>query len=120
MFEPGQSIHLYLEPVGFSHREVFDREGNILYFINMTADIIISDDQGNQLFSIEDIDVYQVTSHNKVTEVALILTADQPRPPEGEPFPEGDYVITYVITDGNTGEIFELAKDIRIAQIFRP
>src|SRR5215203_5872891 len=40
VFAPGETIVLYVEPVGFAHRQIIDEGGNnnTLYFMNMTAD----------------------------------------------------------------------------------
>ncbi len=78
--------------------------------MNLTADYIIAGANGTELQTIENVPVGSIISHRPNTELFLELTLTQERP-----FPEGDYTITYVITDEVSGESFELAKDVRVA-----
>jgi hypothetical protein len=110
VFKPGDSIVLYLEPVGFAHKPVIDNAGNTLYQINLTADIIISDNQGRQLAALKDIPAGLINSHHKNTEMFLTLKVDQQTP-----FPLGDYKITYIVKDGSSGNSFQIEKAIKIA-----
>src|SRR5215212_1812355 len=58
VFAPGETIVLYVEPVGFAHRQIIDEEGgnnNTLYFMNMTADYEIAAANGTELQLIEDV-----------------------------------------------------------------
>jgi hypothetical protein len=110
VFEPGETIYLYVEPVGFGHQENIDQLGNPIYSVNITSTITVSDSQGNVLGT--QIIPFQVqNSYRKVTELFLLLEILQD--PE---FPVGEYVATYRFTDGTTGESFELVKDIRIVE----
>jgi len=111
VFMPGETMVLYVEPVGFDHEELLDQEGNKLYLMNLTADYIIAGANGTELQAIENVPVGSIISHRPNTELFLELTLTQERP-----FPEGDYTITYVITDEVSGESFELAKDVRVAE----
>jgi hypothetical protein len=111
VFMPGETMILYVEPVGFDHKELLDKEGNKLYLVNITADSIIASANGTELQAIEDVPVGSIISHRPNTELFLELELTQKRP-----FPEGDYTITYVITDEVSGESFELAKDVRVAE----
>jgi hypothetical protein len=113
VFRPGETIVLYMEPVAFGYQPVTD-EDNVnntatLYRINMTADYIISDSAGTVLATIEDIPAGEIISHNKNTEFSLTLTLSQE-----EPFPVGDYMITYVVHDQATGQSFQLDRQITI------
>lgn len=110
VFMPGETMVLYVEPVGFDHEELLDQEGNKLYLMNLTADYIIAGANGTELQTIENVPVGSIISHRPNTELFLELTLTQERP-----FPEGDYTITYVITDEVSGESFKLAKDVRVA-----
>jgi hypothetical protein len=110
-FMPGETMVLYVEPVGFDHEELLDQKGNKLYLMNLTADYIIAGANGTELQAIENVPVGSIISHRPNTELFLELTLTQERP-----FPEGDYTITYVITDEVSGESFELAKDVRVAE----
>jgi hypothetical protein len=111
VFMPGETMVLYVEPVGFGHEELLDQKGNKLYLMNLTADYIIAGANGTELQAIENVPVGSIISHRPNTELFLELTLTQERP-----FPEGDYTITYVITDEVSGESFELAKDVRVAE----
>src|ERR671915_6697 len=62
-FAPGETIVLYVEPVGFGHEQVIE-EGDInnnnsntmLYLMNMTADYGIAAANGTELQLIEDVE----------------------------------------------------------------
>ena len=65
VFRPGETIVLYMEPVGFAHEPIIDTstvdvnnsevsDSRTLYLINMTADYIISDSSGTVLATIEE------------------------------------------------------------------
>ena len=117
IFAPGETIVLYVEPVGFAHEQVIDEEGgsnnnSTLYLMNMTADYEIAAANGTELQLIEDVQVGSITSHRPNTEMFLTLTLA----PEVQPFPVGNYVITYSVTDEVSGESFELEKEITVAE----
>ena len=117
VFTPGETIVLYVEPVGFAHEQVIDEEGgsnnnSTLYLMNMTADYEIAAANGTELQLIEDVQVGSITSHRPNTEMFLTLTLAQ----EVQPFPVGNYVITYSVTDEVSGESFELEKEITVAE----
>jgi hypothetical protein len=115
VFAPGETIVLYVEPVGFAHRQIIDEEGgenNTLYLMNMTADYEITAANGTELQLIEDVQVGSITSHRPNTEMFLTLTIT----PEDQPLPIGHYVITYSVTDEVSGESFELEKEIIVAE----
>ncbi|MCY1154984.1 MAG: hypothetical protein MOP49_295, partial [Nitrososphaera sp.] len=104
VFAPGETIVLYIEPVGFAHEQVIDEEGgsnnnSTLYLMNMTADYEIAAANGTELQLIEDVQVGSITSHRPNTEMFLTLTLAQ----EVQPFPVGNYVITYSVTDEVSG-----------------
>jgi hypothetical protein len=113
IFRPGETIVLYAEPVGFGYQPVAGEanvnNSGILYRINMTADYIISDSAGTVLARIEDIPAGEIISHTKNTEFSLTLTLSQE-----EPFPVGDYIVTYVVHDQATGQSFQLQRQITI------
>jgi len=97
VFAPGETIVLYVEPVGFDHRQILDDEGNnnTLYLINMTAGYEIASANGTELQLIEDVPVVNITSHRPNTEMFLTLTLTQ----DVQSLPLGNYVITYSVTD---------------------
>jgi hypothetical protein len=122
VFRPGETIVLYVEPVGFGHQPITDAStqdgGNnnstaattrILYLMNMTADYIISDSNGTELATIEDLPAANLISHRQNTEFSLTLTLSQE-----EPFPVGDYMVTYIVHDQLTGQSFQIDKRITI------
>ena len=112
IFTPGEPIQLYLEPVAFGHQPTQDDNENTLYLMNFTADIILSDVNGNELQSFEDIPVGSLVSHRQNTEMHLILTVTQ-----SQPFPVGDYVVRYIVHDQVTGQSFQIDKGITIADV---
>jgi hypothetical protein len=120
IFAPGETIVLYVEPVGFAHKQIIDEErgsnnSTMLYLMNMTSDYKIAAANGTELELqlIEDKQgLRNITSHRPNTEMYLTLTLT----PEVQPLPIGSYVITYSVTDEISGESFELEKDITVAQ----
>jgi hypothetical protein len=120
VFRPGETIVLYVEPIGFGHLPVTDTSvedvGNTeatsrsWYLINMTADIYGTDSSGAQIFAIEDLAVASnLISHRQITEIPMTLTLTQE-----EPFPVGDYILTYVVHDDVTGQSFQIDRQITI------
>ena len=110
-FAPGETMYLYVEPVGFTHSPSSNESKNALYTIDISADIIISAPNGTQLASIIDMPVVMVTSHQKNTELSLLLTLSQIKP-----FPVGDYDIKYVVKDKPSGRTFNIIKEITITR----
>jgi hypothetical protein len=112
VFSPGETIVLYVEPVGFGHRQIQDEGNNTLYLINMTADYEIASANGAELQMIEDVPVGSIISHRPNTEMFLTLTLTQ----DVQSLPPGNYVITYTVTDEVSGESFQLEKEITVTQ----
>jgi hypothetical protein len=114
VFVQGETIVLYVEPVGFDHMQILDEGGNnnTLYLINMTADYEIASADGTELQLIEDVPVGSIISHRPNTEMFLTLTLTQ----DVQSFPTGNYVITYSVTDEVSGESFQLEKEITVAE----
>jgi hypothetical protein len=78
--------------------------------LNMTADIYGTDSSGAQFFAIEDLPVAaNLISHRQSTEIPMTLTLTQE-----EPFPVGDYILTYVVYDHVTGQSFQIDRQITI------
>ncbi|MEW6603819.1 MAG: hypothetical protein AB1351_03915 [Thermoproteota archaeon] len=111
VFDPGETMVLYVELVGYDHMHVMDDQGNILYLMNMTADYIIASANGTELQAIENVPAGSIVSHRPNTELFLELSLTQ-----DTPFPEGDYLITYVITDEVSGESFTIEKQVTVGQ----
>lgn len=125
VFRPGETILLYLEPVGYGHKPIpasssQDGSGDndttsTLYLTNITADYIISDPNGTELQSVTDVPVANSTSHRQNTEMFLALPLTQDQEQQSASSPVGDYIITYVINDQVSGQNFQLDKRITIA-----
>jgi hypothetical protein len=116
VFTPGETIVLYIEPVGFGHRQIIDKEGGngntTLYLMNITADYKIASANGTQLQLVENApQVQNITSHRPNTEMSLTLIFTQ----DVTPLPVGDYVITYEVHDEVSGQSFQLKKEITVA-----
>ena len=109
-FAPGETMYLYVEPVGFTHSPRSNASVNTQYTIDISADINISAPNGTELASIIDVPVIKVTSYQKKTELSLLLTLTQIKP-----FPIGDYNIKYVVKDNHSGKTFDITKEITIA-----
>ncbi len=120
VFRPGETIVLYVEPVGFGHFPITDTSvdglgdtdvaSRTLYLINMTADMYGTDSSGAQFFAVEDLAVASnLISHRQMTEIPMTLTLTQE-----EPFPVGDYLVTYVVHDQVTGQSFQIDRQITI------
>jgi hypothetical protein len=110
VFNPGETMALYVQPIGFGHKEITGQNGEKLFLMNFTADIIFTFQNGTIIGGGQDVPAGQLMSHYKNTEVYLhlFLTNDNP-------LPKGDYKINYKITDEVSGKSFKLTKDVRIA-----
>jgi hypothetical protein len=109
VFQPGETINLYSEPVGFKHNVVGDEQGNTIYNVGMTADLNITDTQGNILFEQDGFLDFEHNSYNRVTEVPLDFTIDVTG------LPEGDYFLNIRVYDLVSGQSFDLNKPITIS-----
>lgn len=76
----------------------------------MTADITISDNNGNVLAEVPDLPVIDLVSHHQNKELFLLLSLDQQ-----SPLSPGDYVIKYVVSDDISGDCFEIVRNIAIS-----
>ncbi len=113
VFRPGETIVLYVEPVGYGYQPIteasVDSNTTSLYVMNMTADIYGTDSSGEPFFAIEDLPVGNLISHRQSTEIPMTLTLTQE-----ESFPVGDYILTYVVHDHVTGQSFQIDRQITI------
>jgi hypothetical protein len=110
IFAPGETMVLYLEPVAFGHQQMLDENGDTTYLMNFSADIIIADANGNEVATIQDLPIGSIMSQNQNTELHMTVTLTQ-----DQPFPVGDYIITYIVHDQVSGESFQIEKTITIA-----
>jgi hypothetical protein len=108
-YSPGEPIILYIEPVGFEYNNITDENGTPLFSIDFGASFLITSSNGTILGGQENIPIGNIISHNPNKEVFIPFTVTQ-----SVPFPTGDYVIIYDITDENSGKSFELNKNITI------
>ena len=46
VFAPGEEIVLYVQPIGFGHKQIQGQNGEKLYLMNFTADIVLSTKMG--------------------------------------------------------------------------
>ena len=109
VFQPGETINLYAEPIGFKHNAVLDEQGNTIYRVGMTADLNITDTLGNVLFEKEGFLDFQHNSYNRVTEVPIDFTVDVTG------LPEGNYFLNIRVYDLVSGQSFDLNKPITIS-----
>jgi hypothetical protein len=110
IFKPGEDVILYIEPKGYEYGTLFDESGDKLYTIDFAVDFAISDESGNILTSQQGITLDEIVSHHKNKELFIPFTITQ-----SSPFPDGNYIITYVIHDKNSGASFNIVKNITIA-----
>ena len=109
VFAPGETFLLYVEPVGYSYGNITDENGDQLYTMNFTADFTISTPNGTILAGQEDLPLSNLISHHQNKELMLQMSIDQT-----SPFPPGDYVLRYTFTDENSGESFDIEKNVTV------
>jgi hypothetical protein len=109
VFAQGETLLLYIEPVEFGYSPITNKNNETLYLMNFTWNMLLSDKQGDILGSTKDH--LQIISHHKNKEVYLTPHIEQT-----QPFPEGDYVVKYAVTDETSGKSFEVVKDIKITK----
>ena len=110
VFSPGETMILYIEPVGFTYKDVANDQGEKLYSINFGASFTIYDADGAKLTGPIDAPIPPIISHYKNKEIFIPFTVTQ-----SSPFPPGGYMIKYSIVDENSGNVFELNKSIAIS-----
>jgi hypothetical protein len=111
-FAPGEDIVLYSEPVGFSYKPIMSNQtnGETQYLMNFTADLVITDTEGNVLGGFQDLPISEIISHHQNKEVNLVITLSQ-----SSPFPEGNYKVLYTVHDEPSDNTFEITKDVNIS-----
>lgn len=109
VFNPLETITLYAQPVGFGHKEITGQNGEKLFLMNFTADIILTKADGTPIGGGTNIPAGQIASHYRNTELFLhlFLTHDKP-------LPKGDYKVNYSVTDQFSGNTFKITKDLKV------
>ncbi len=108
-YSPGESIILYIEPVGFEYNDITNEDGTPLFSIDFGASFLLMSSNGAVIGGQENVPIGNIISHNQNKEVFIPFTVKQ-----SVPLPTGDYIIIYTITDENSGKSFELNKNITI------
>jgi len=111
VFMPGEKMILYIEPKGYEYGTLFDESSNKLYTMDFAIDFTISDETGNILTNQQGITFDKIVSHHKNKELFIPFTITQ-----SSPFPEGNYIITYVVHDKNSGASFDIVKNTTISR----
>jgi hypothetical protein len=110
VFTPVENIVVYVQPIGFGHKQIQGQNGEKLYLMNFTADIVLSTKNGTIVGGGQDITLSQPISHYRNTELYTTLTVTQTNP-----FPTGDYMFKYTLKDQTTGKRFDITKDVTIS-----
>jgi hypothetical protein len=109
VFRPGEDMILYIEPSGFTYKNLKDDQGNLLYSINFIIGATIYDKNGNYITGPLKFP-FDFISHHKNKEISFDFTIKQ-----SSPFPSGDYIVKYTVTDINSGKSFDIVKSIKIS-----
>ena len=96
VFPPGENIVLYVQPIGFGHKQIQGQNGEKLYLMNFTADIVLSMKNGTIVGGGQDITLSQPISHYRNTELYTTLTVTQKNP-----FPAGGLYIQIYLERSN-------------------
>jgi hypothetical protein len=105
IFKPGENILLYVEPAGYSYKQV-----GSLFTMNFTADVLISDKAGHILGGFQNLPISTITSHHKNKELILTVSLTQ-----NNPFPPGNYILKYTVHDVPSRNSFDILKSIMIS-----
>jgi hypothetical protein len=73
VFNPDETITLYAQPIGFGHKEITGQNGEKLFLMNFTADIILTTQDGTLIGGAKNIPAGQIVSHYRNTEMFLHL-----------------------------------------------
>jgi hypothetical protein len=110
VFAPGEDIVLYVQPIGFGHKQIQGQNGEKLYLMNFTADIVLSTKNGTIVGGGQDIPVSKLISHYRNVELLATLTLTM----HSDPSIKGDYLAKYILKDQTTGKSFDITKDVTI------
>ena len=64
-YSPGESIILYIEPVGFEYKNLTDENGTPLFSIDFGASFVITTADGTILGGQENVPIGNIISHNQ-------------------------------------------------------
>jgi hypothetical protein len=78
--------------------------------MNFTADLVITDAEGNVLGGFQDLPISEIISHHQNKEVNLVITLSQ-----SSPFPEGNYRVLYTVHDEPSDNTFDITEDLTIS-----
>ena len=109
VFNPDETITLYAQPIGFGHKEITGQNGEKLFLMNFTADIILTTQDGTLIGGAQNIPAGQIVSHYRNTEMFLHLFLTHEKP-----LPKGDYKVNYSVTDQVLGNTFKITKDLKV------
>lgn len=116
IFSPGETLLLYVEPLGYGFNHKIDENGNTVFLINnFTVNILGVDARGKQVmppFTANPSQFSPFYSYNKVTETSIVIPFLLDRST-----PLGHYQIRYFVGDGASREVFEIDKNITVANI---
>jgi hypothetical protein len=111
VFTPGEEIVLYVQPIGFGHKQIQGQNGEKLYLMNFTADIVLSMKNGTIVGGGQDIPISKLISHYRNIDLFATLTLTLPP----DPSIKGDYLAKYTLNDQTTGKSFDITKDVTIS-----
>ena len=111
VFAPGEEIVLYVQPIGFGHKQIQGQNGEKLYLMNFTADIVLSTKNGTIVGGGQDIPISKLISHYRNIDLFATLTLTLPP----DPSIKGDYLAKYTLNDQTTGKSFDITKDVTIS-----
>jgi hypothetical protein len=111
VFAPGEEIVLYVQPIGFGHKQIQGQNGEKLYLMNFTADIVLTTKNGTIVGGGKDIPISKLISHYRNIDLFATLTLTLPP----DPSIKGDYVGKYTLNDQTTGKSFDITKDVTIS-----
>jgi hypothetical protein len=111
VFAPGEEIVLYVQPIGFGHKQIQGQNGEKLYLMNFTADIVLSTKNGTVVGGGQDIPISKLISHYRNIDLFATLTLTLPP----DPSIKGDYLAKYTLNDQTTGKSFDITKEVTIS-----
>jgi hypothetical protein len=109
-FAPNETVVLYVQPIGFGHKQIQGQDGEKLFLMNFTADIVASAKNGTVVEGWHDIPLPKILSHYRNTELYYTLSVTLP-----DQFTKGWYLLKYTFKDQTTGKSFDITKDINIS-----